>query len=125
MKRLAMMSGLAAALAVAGCSAQQPARADLAQADLAVRRAADSKAPEYAPLELRKSQEKLAAARKALDDGDQQEAQFLAEQAAVDARLAEAKAESQAAEEAANETQRNIEALRSEANRSGTMPSPR
>jgi hypothetical protein len=125
MKRLAIMSGLAAVVAVTGCSAREPARADLAQAELAVERAAGSKAPQYAPLELRKSREKVEAARTALDDGDEQEAQFLAEQALVDARLAEAKAESQATQELARQTQRTIEALRTEAGGTTTPPSAR
>jgi hypothetical protein len=115
----------AVVLAVAcGCSAHEPPRAEIEEADVALRRAAESQATRYAPSDMRRARAKLDGAREAYRDGDYEEAEFLAEQAAVDARLAEAKAAAQAAKQLAAEAQREIDALRREAERTGRLAPP-
>ena len=65
----------------------------IANAELAISKAQDSKAPEFAPQELREAQEKWQNAKKALQNKNYDEAARLAEQALIDATLAEARAE--------------------------------
>ncbi|MBA2592770.1 MAG: DUF4398 domain-containing protein [Pseudomonadota bacterium] len=84
-------------------------------AEIAVNRAIEAKAGEYAPLELRQAQEKLDAARQAINDEEYEQAHRLAEAAREDARLAEVKAQSETAREQAREIQSTIETLRQEA----------
>jgi hypothetical protein len=99
---------------VAGC-AGAPSMDPVSPAETAVNRAIEAKAGEYAPLELRMAQENLDAAREAMNDEEYEEAHRLAEAARVDARLAEAKAQSETAREEAREIQSTIDTLRQEA----------
>jgi len=89
----------------------------VAQAELAVRQAAESKAPVYAPSELRAAQEKAMGAQRAMSAEEYDEARRLAEQAVVDARLAQARANAADAQKNAQEVRSTISALRSEATR--------
>jgi hypothetical protein len=113
-------------LAALGCSGTRPPTAKIAQAEQAVREATEqSEAQELAPLELRLAREKLAEARRAMDDDEHERARRLAEAAYVDAELAEEKANSEKAVRMARETQQSIETLRREAERPVTMiPAP-
>ena len=65
----------------------------VAIAELAIIKAQDSRAYEFAAHKLRKAKEKWQNAKKALQDKNYEEAARLAEQALVDANLAEAQAE--------------------------------
>lgn len=58
---------LCGVLGVSACSAGHPPLEHLSTADLAVRRAADAGAAQYAPLELRIAREKLDGAKRAMD----------------------------------------------------------
>jgi hypothetical protein len=91
-------------------------------ADVAVREAEESGAGEHAPLELRLAREKLDEAKRAIDGDEYELARRLAEQAYVDAQLAEAKAHSEKAREAAQEVRRTVDAVREEANRPARPP---
>ncbi len=62
-------------------------------AEMAIIKAQDSRASEFAPQELRNAQNKLQKAKEALQNKNYNEAALLAEQALVDAKLAEAKSE--------------------------------
>jgi hypothetical protein len=66
---------------------------------------------------LRLAQEKLDGARAAMAEEHHERARRLAEQALVDAQLAEARAEAESARHTAGELRRSIEALRVEAAR--------
>jgi hypothetical protein len=68
-------------------------------------------------LELRKAQEKFAQAETAMRNEEYLKARRLAEEALVDARLAESKANSEMARRNAAELQKTIESLRAEAQR--------
>jgi hypothetical protein len=113
---------LGAALAMSGCSAAQPPVASVAQAEMAVRQADESPAPQHAAAELRVAREKLLAAQKAMDDEDYEEARRLAEQATVDAQFAHTKASSVQTQQEAAELRKAIDALREEAVRSSVTP---
>ena len=87
----------AAVIAFAGCSSVKPPTGTVSQAQLAIRQADQSKASQYAPVELSKAREKFNDAEKAMRNEDYIKARRLSEQALVDARLAEVKAESETA----------------------------
>jgi hypothetical protein len=91
-------------------------------ADIAVREAEESGAGERAPLELRLAHEKLERAKRAVDDDEYDLARLLAEEAYVDARLAEARARSEKARQDAEDVRRTADAIREEANRPARPP---
>ena len=104
-------------LGITGCGSARPPEAAVAQAELAVRQAGESKAPVYAPTEFRVAQEKSQGAQRAMSAEDYVQARRLAEQAVTDAQLAQARANAAEAQKNAEETRKTIDALRSEANR--------
>ena len=106
-------------LGVAGCAGKPPL-ASLSQADLAVREAEKSTASQYAPVELQAARGQLDWARQAMNDEKYEEARRLADQALINAQLAEAKAGAEKARQAAAELQKSIEILRAELQRSPT-----
>jgi hypothetical protein len=110
------MTGVAA-LVLVGCATYRRPDAELAQADLALRDAEQADAATLSPLELRLARDKLQRARDAVDDDENLRARRLAEQALVDAQLAEAKARAEKTERMASEARRTIGALESESTR--------
>ena len=80
-----------------------------------------SGAPERAPVGMAAARDKLARAEKAAADHDAAPATQLAEQANVDAQLAEAIAQEKHSRKAATEFDANLQALRQESLRS-TQP---
>jgi len=104
-------------LGMAGCAGNAPL-ANLSQAELAVQEADTKTASQYAPLELKTAREQLADAKRAIDDKEYPEARRLADQALVNAQLAEAKAGAEKARQAAVELQKSIQTLRAEVQRS-------
>ena len=105
-------------LSVAGCSTVGPPKDSVAAAELAVQQANKSKAPQYSPLELRMAADKLEEAKRAMNKKEYTLARRLAEEALVDAQVAEAKVASEDARRAANDMRESIETLRREAERS-------
>lgn len=104
-------------LGVAGCAGRPPLES-LSQAELAVGEADKRTASQYAPMELQTARGQLEQARQAMNDKEYEEARRLADQALVNAQLAEAKAGAERARQAAAELQRSIETLRAELQRS-------
>lgn len=104
---------------LSGCSAGRPPTAELSQAELAIQEASrQTKAPEYAPLELTTAREQLASAQRAMSEKEYEQARRLAERALANAQLAEAKADAEQSRRAAQELQKSIQALGREAERS-------
>jgi Domain of unknown function (DUF4398) len=99
-----------AMVAIAGCAGNPPT-ASLATAEMAVSRAQEAKAAEHASLELHLAQEKLARAQSALEEDDYDTARRQAEQAAVDARFAEAKAASISASQRIRDVEQTMDTL--------------
>jgi hypothetical protein len=85
---------VSAALMLAGCATPVRPAQEIAKAEQAVRNAEASEAPTRAPIELDMAREKLAHAQRALEQEEYRDARHLAEEAAVDAELAEMRAES-------------------------------
>ena len=122
LKQLSRFSQGAAACAViaiglAACASTPIPNEKIAVAKESVRRAEQSGAPELAPVEMAAARDKLARAEKAVADREAVPANQLAEQADVDARLAEATAQQQRARKAAMEFDASMQALRSESMR--------
>jgi len=69
-------------------------------------------------MELQTAREHLDKAKQAMDDEEYDEARRLADQALVNAQLAEAKAGAEKSRQAAAELRRSIETLRAELQRS-------
>lgn len=111
---IALISG---AVAISGCSSGEPPAQTLAKAELAVNEASRGEAAQRTAPELNLARSKLEQARRAMDDERYQDARRLAEQALVDAQLAEAKAEAADERETLRQMRANIEALKGEADR--------
>ncbi len=92
-----------------GCSTAKLPTDALAQAEFGVRAAHDASAEEFAPLNLRSATEKLDKAKQALANKRYDDARRFAEDAQVDAELAEAQAEARA-------IRRAIDGLKGEGN---------
>ncbi|MFA7415715.1 MAG: DUF4398 domain-containing protein [Rhizobium sp.] len=101
-----------------GCTSMKtPATADVAVSKEAVANAADAGAAQYAPVELKSAQDKMAAANKAMLAKNYPLARDLATQAQADAKLAQSKASSAKATAAADAVQDDIRVLRDELDR--------
>jgi hypothetical protein len=122
MKPLTLIKGITACAAIvaalAACASNPVADEKIAVAKASVQRAEGSGAPELAPVELAAAQDKLARAEKANSARDLLPATQLAEQANVDAELAEATAQQQRSHKAAMEFDTSMETLRQESMRS-------
>ena len=92
--RLALMSTL---LVLAACASVPAPVHEVAEAERAVQAATDADAESLAPAELDKARRKLAVARSALQAQEHLKARQLAEQAVVDAELAQVTARAEAA----------------------------
>lgn len=114
----------AAMLALAACASSPIPNEKIAVAKDSVRRAEQAGAPELAPVELSTARDKLQRAEKAAADHDAQPATMLAEQANVDAQLAEATAREHSSRKAAAELEASLQALRDQANRSSPTANP-
>jgi hypothetical protein len=89
----------------------------IAVAKASVERAEQAGAPQAAPVELASARDKLARAVKANLDHDIKPAAMLAEQADIDARVAEATAQLQRSKNAADQFDASMQALRQESMR--------
>ena len=105
------------AAGLGACASVPPPESQMGKADLALRKAEQADAAHFAPLEMRTARTKLEAARAAMREEENLEARRLAEQAKLDAILAEATAQTAQRQEAADAIRADIEALRAEAER--------
>lgn len=115
--RAFVATSLLAWLFLAACASVPRPEGELAAADLSLRKAEQAEAGRYAALELRVAREKLEEARAAARDDRNLEARRLAEQAGVDAQVAEQKARTAWATQAATAIREDIEQLQREAER--------
>ncbi len=97
-----------------GCASMPPPNDEITRAQTAVNEAAEVESQDYAPLALRNARAKLQDARNAIEQEDFERAKQRAEEAQVDAELAEQKALSAKAEKSAQEIQKSIRLLRKE-----------
>lgn len=106
--------GLAILLLAGGCASDKKPTAQLSNADLAIQRARQANANDYAPLELRLAEDKLNQARTAEEKEKYKDARRLADEARADAEAAESKARSERTKAAEREMQRSITTLQRE-----------
>jgi hypothetical protein len=124
--RYGFLSWALAALLLAGCGSEpQRPTEQLTRAQTLIEQAEKTGAQRYAAAELETARNKLQTANKAADDGKQEQATQLAEEAALDAELAAARAANGEAQEAAKEVGRSTEQLRQEVTpRPDAQPAP-
>jgi hypothetical protein len=105
------------AVLCAGCADTPAPTEQIAVSKNAVESASSSGGTEFAAVELRAAQDKLALANQAMSQKEYEQARLLAEEAQVDAKLAETKARSEKAQKAVQETQEGLRVLQDELNR--------
>jgi hypothetical protein len=103
-----------ALMTAAACATTPIPNEKIAVAKASLQHAEQSGAPELAPVEMSQARDKLSLAEKAAADHDAQPATQLAEQANVDAQLAEATAQEKKSHKAAMEFDASMQALRQE-----------
>lgn len=108
---------IAVAAVIAGCASVPKPTEQLAVSRSAITNAERAGGAEYAPVEMRAARDKMDRAGKAMAREDYEDARRLAEEAQVDARLAEKTAESAKAQKAAVALSDDIRVLREEINR--------
>lgn len=104
-------------LTAVGCASVPMPTAEMAVAEAAVQRADNPATRLAAPEPLRAATAKLALARQAVAAGDGDTARRLAEQARVDALVADGQAQAVRARQSAQASQDALQALREELNR--------
>lgn len=113
-QRLTALAGLAVLMAACASAPARP-EADFSRAQTLIQTAEQQGAPEFAAAELERARGKLNQAQIVAEQGNGEQAARLAQEAAVDAELAAAKAAAGKARKAADELDESIETLRSEA----------
>ena len=108
---------LATTAAAAAFAANPIADEKIAVAKASIDRAEQSGAPQAAPVELAAARDKLARAVKANADHERKPAVLLADQANIDAQVAEAMALQARSRKAATEFDAGMQTLRQESNR--------
>lgn len=111
----AMITG--ASMLLAACASTPAPTAQVAVSKAAVADAAGAGGMAFAPVEMKAAREKLDSANAAIATNDYDRARMLAEEAQVDAQLAEAKAHSSKARKAADELREDSRVLQEEINR--------
>lgn len=114
-----LTAGLVTLLVVlTGCATQAPApEKQITLATQSIAQAQSSGAVEYAPVELKSAREKLNQAELAMRKNENLKAKRLADEAMVDANLAEAKARSAKSQKIVEELKDSIRVLREEMSR--------
>ena len=108
---------LAVAILMTACASMAPPIEQIAVSKAAVNRAASAGSNEYAAVELKSASDKMTAAEAAMSTEDYLRAQRLAEEALVDARLAETKTGLAKAQLAVSNTRESNRVLREETRR--------
>lgn len=103
--------------AISGCSSTPVPKAEIAVSKTALESALAAGGAEFAPVEVKTAQDKIEAANKAVERDENMTAKHLAEEAAVDAKLAETKALAGKAEKSLQESQSGQRALKEEMQR--------
>ena len=105
------------AFALGACASVPVPETELATARTALEQAQNAGAPQQAPASFALAREKLNRAEAAVQQGDNVHAKRLAEQARLDAQLAQVQARSGASQRAVSELEESMRALREEMNR--------
>ena len=101
---------------LAGCAGNPPTE-QYAVTQSAVNSAVSAGGTEFAAVEMKQAQDKLKQAEIAMHDKKYEEARTLSEQAEWDARVAERKAQAMKAEQSVKDSQKGVQELRQESQR--------
>ena len=112
------VGSLSLAVLLSACASVPPPTEQLAAGRSALNSAQQAGAPQYAPVELAQARTKLQDAEAAMRAEEFEVARRLAEEASADAALAQARAGSARARQAAQQVDESIRTLRSELERS-------
>ncbi|MHC8399377.1 DUF4398 domain-containing protein [Pseudomonas sp. MDT1-17] len=107
---------IGSSLVLAGCAGNPPSE-QFAVTESAVNSAVSAGGTEFAAVEMKSAQDKLKQAEIAMHDKKYDEAKTLAQQAEWDARVAERKAQAMKAEQAVKDSQKGVQELRQESQR--------
>ncbi|CAH0298531.1 hypothetical protein SRABI123_04462 [Pseudomonas sp. Bi123] len=107
---------IGSSLVLAGCAGNPPTE-QYAVTQSAVNSAVSAGGTEFAAVEMKSAQDKLKQAEIAMHDKKYDEAKMLSEQAEWDARVAERKAQAMKAEQAVKDSQKGVQELRQESQR--------
>jgi hypothetical protein len=99
------------------CAGTRPPTEHIARSQSTINQAEQVGAENYAPLEIREARKKLDRANELIKEKEYQKAKRLAEQAEVDAELAEAKTLSEKAQKAVRELRESIRIIKEEISR--------
>lgn len=114
-------TAVAAAIFMAGCASTPPSipapTEQMAVSRAALNNASSAGGNEFAPLQLKSAMEKMDAAERAMGEKNYARAKLLAEEALVDAKLAEATARAAKAQKAAEALEEDNRVLRKELDR--------
>ena len=100
--------------ALAGCASALPPEQKISLARDSVERAVSAQATQFAPLEIKTAQDKLALMEQALGAKNYTQVSLLAEQIEVDANLAETKANAARKQQVLKQAQEGIQVLKQE-----------
>jgi hypothetical protein len=101
-----------------GCATKGPPPGEaIGAAEYALRKAKEDGATEHAPVDIRKAEDKLVRAKSERSEGADATAVRLANEVALEARVAEAKAQNARVQRARDEIQKGLEDLRAEIER--------
>ena len=103
-------------LVLAGCAGNPPTE-QFAVTESAVNSAVSAGGTEFAAVEMKAAQDKLKQAEIAMHDKQYDQARTLAEQAEWDARVAERKAQAMKAKQSVKDSQKGVQELRQESQR--------
>lgn len=105
-------------LILGGCASKgSPPVKNLSNADMAIKVAKETNATINAPLDIRRAEENLQKARESFESKDYISAQRFADQALIDAKLAQEKSQTKKIKEMESNLRESIETLRDEINR--------
>lgn len=105
---------ICSSVALFACAGQKPPVEAMTRADMTVKRLDQTKAAEAAPLEMRLAHEKLDQAKKDMDQKNYTEAKNNAEDATVQAELAESKTNLKDVNSKITEAQQGLKTLKNE-----------
>jgi len=100
--------------ALAGCASAPPPTEKISLARDAVERALSAQATQFAPLEMKTAQDKLARMEQAIGEKNYVQVSTLAEQIEADANVAEAKAQAVRKQQVLKQAQEGIQVLKQE-----------
>lgn len=123
-RKISIGAGAAVIAALAACVSGPVPLEQIAVAKESVQRAEQAGATEYAPVELSTARDKLQRAQQAGVNHNGQTATMLADQANVDAQLAEATAREHKSHQAEMELEASLQALRQESSHDPAPPPP-